>query len=65
MSKDTLHNVSAWTKLMDDISRTNDEYPLGTQFSAVDWLANKLTTIDWEDPYYREILSKAKEMEQR
>jgi len=33
-----------------------------TRFSAVDWLASELP-IDWSDPHYREVLSKAKAME--
>ena len=31
--------------------------------TAIDWLVNELPTIDWSDPYYREILNKAKAME--
>lgn len=40
------------------------EEQITTRFSAVDWLANELPTIDWSDPHYREVLSKAKAMEQ-
>jgi hypothetical protein len=33
--------------------------------TAVDWLVDKLPTIDWDDPYYRDILKQAKEMEKQ
>jgi hypothetical protein len=31
--------------------------------TAVEWLAEQLPTIDFEDPYYEKILMRAKEIE--
>lgn len=55
-------------ELMEDEAEVIEEVKevqIGTRFSAIDWLASNLPTIDWEDPHYKEILSKAKEMEER
>jgi hypothetical protein len=32
--------------------------------TAIEWLINELPTVNWDDPYYREKLKQAKEMEQ-
>jgi hypothetical protein len=31
--------------------------------TAVEWLANELSFIDWEDPWYRDMLYQAKQKE--
>lgn len=36
----------------------------GKMISAVDYLAAKMPQIDWNDPYYRNILQQAKQIEQ-
>ena len=32
--------------------------------TAIDWLVSELPVVDWSDPYWRDKLNQAKEMEQ-
>jgi len=33
--------------------------------TAVDWLVNELPTVDWDDPYYKDKLEQAKQIEKQ
>ena len=33
--------------------------------TAVDWLVSELPTVDWDDPYYKDKLEQAKQMEKQ